>query len=298
MERAEDTARLILERHQSILDLPRAIQPGWEPMLEVLSAQEGFAQLKKATTEDNVIRYVFGDRSNSSSLISSLAAARENMRTTREVLPSEAWEQINSLYLSVARRSSKGLPRGSRHAALNNIIKACQQNSGMLSGNMSHNAAYQFLQMGRMLERADMTTRIIDVGTADLMTDNEEHLPYKNVQWTSLLESLSAYQMYRVSVRSKVNPSDVVNFLLRDEDFPRALVHCLLKLESSMQLLPGNGPALKIVAKVLRKVKRSGSKAARNALMGDALHDFLDDMQRQLTSIHQVIDDTWFSPGR
>ena len=114
MERTEDTARLILERHHNILDLPRALQPGWGAVLEVLGAQEGFAQLSKATTEDNVIRYVFGDRNNGSSLISSLTAARENMRTTREVLPSEAWEQINSLYLSVARRSSKGLPRGSR----------------------------------------------------------------------------------------------------------------------------------------------------------------------------------------
>ena len=163
---------------------------------------------------------------------------------------------------------------------------------------MSHNAAYQFLRMGRMLERADMTTRIIDVGTADLMTDNEELLPYKNVLWINMLQSLSAYQMYRVSVRSNVNPVDVVNFLLRDTDFPRALVHTLSELEASMRLLPGNEPALKVVGKVLRKVKRGGSKGTRNALLGEALHEFLDDIQLQLQNVHQVIDETWFSPGR
>ena len=301
MERTEDTARLILVRHHSILDLPRAVQPGWDLLLEVLSAKKGFAALPGAATEENVIRYVFSERANGSSLISSLTAARENMRTTREVLPSEAWEQINSLYLSVARRSSKGLPRGSRHAVLNNIIKACQQNTGMLSGTMSHNAAYQFLRMGRMLERADMTTRIIDVGTADLMAGDEERLPYQNVLWVSVLQSLSAYQMYRLSVRANVNPVDVVDFLLRDKDFPRALVHSLLELEASMLLLPGNGPALEVVRKVLGKLKRPAAKSGKNTeeeLVGEELHEFLDDMQLRLQTIHQVIHETWFSPDR
>lgn len=297
MERAEDTARLILVRHQLILDLPKSIQPGWDLLLKALGAEESYAKLSKTITEDKVIRYVFGERENYSSLISSLAAARENMRTTREVLPSEAWEQVNSLYLSVARRSSKGLPRGSRHTALNNIIKACQQHTGMLSSTMSHNAAYQFLRIGRMLERADMITRIIDVGTADLMAGDEDRLPYQNVLWISVLQSLSAYQMYRLSVRTNVNPADVVDFLLRDTDFPRSLVHSLLELEASIKLLPSNGPALKEVHKVLRKLKRPQGKGHK-ILVGLALHDFLDDMQLQLQAIHQVIYETWFNPER
>ena len=131
LERAEDSARLILVRHHSILDLPRSVQPGWGLLLDVLGAHEDFAGKRRAANENNIISYVFSDRDNPSSIISSLTAARENMRTTREVLPSETWERVNSLYLSVARRSNKTLPRGSRHNVLNNIVQSCQQITGM-----------------------------------------------------------------------------------------------------------------------------------------------------------------------
>ncbi|GAB5452200.1 MAG: alpha-E domain-containing protein [Halioglobus sp.] len=298
LERAEDTARLILVRHQSILDLPRALQPDWELLLEVLGAKEHFATLPGAATEANVIRYVFSEEDNHSSLVNSVKGARENMRTTREIMPSESWEQINSLYLSVVKRRSKGLPRDSRHTVLNNIIKSSQQITGMLSGTMSHDAAYQFLRMGRMLERADMISRIIDVGTADLIAGDEARLPYQNVLWISVLQSLSAYQMYRLSVRSNVNPSDVVDFLLHDEDFPRALVHSLRELESSMKLLPDNTRAIKVVRSLLRKLKPGSASEFGGMPTGVELHDLIDDLQLELQAIHSAIHDTWFSPAR
>ena len=102
LERAENTARLMLVRHQAILDLPKEVQPGWEILLDVLGAHENFAALPGVANEKNIISYVFGERDNPSSIISSLTSARENMRTTREILPSETWERVNSLYLSVA----------------------------------------------------------------------------------------------------------------------------------------------------------------------------------------------------
>jgi uncharacterized alpha-E superfamily protein len=294
LERTEDTARLMLVRHHAILDMPRDLQPGWDLLLEVLGAKEAFAALPGAATEKNIISYVFSERANSSSIISTLTAARENMRTTREVLPSEAFEQVNSLYLRVARRSSKGLPRNSRHAVLQSIIDSCQQISGLLSGTMNHDAAYQFVRMGRLLERADMTTRIIDVGSADLMAIGDEGLPYQNVLWISVLQSLSAYQMYRLSMRANVKSADVLSFLLRNPDFPRSLAFNLKQLEVSMKLLPASAPALKVVQSVSRKLKRTNC----GELSGVALHQFLDDMQLRLHTIHQAITDTWFSPER
>ena len=114
MERAENTARLLLVRHNAVLDLPKEVQPGWDLLLQVLGAEEKFAELSGAPTEKNIISFVFGERDNPSSIISSLTSARENMRTTREILPSETWERVNSLYLSVARRSNKTPPPSSR----------------------------------------------------------------------------------------------------------------------------------------------------------------------------------------
>jgi len=298
IERTEDTARLILVRHQSSLDLPRAIQPGWDLLLEVLSAKEHFSALPGTATEDNILRYVFSEGTNSSSLLNSLTASRENMRTTREILPSEAWEQVNSLYLSVVQHRRRGLPRASRHLVLNNIIKSCQQMTGMLSGTMSHDDAYQFLRMGRMLERADMISRIIDVGTADLMEGDEARLPYQNVLWTSVLQSLSGYQMYRLSMRSNVNASEVVDFLLHNKDFPRSLMYCLLELEKSMQLLPGSSRALKVVRALKRKLEPGSGSEFGNMPVGVELHSLLDDLQLELQSIHSAIHETWFSPAR
>jgi len=292
LERAEDTARLLLVRHHSILDLPRTVQPGWGLLLDVLGAQEDFAARKRAANERNIVSYVFSERENPSSIISSLTAARENMRTTREVLPSETWERVNSLYLSVARRSNKALPRGSRHSVLNNIVQSCQQITGMLSGTMNADSAYQFIRLGRNLERADMTTRIIDVGSAELLGPGEETLPYQNVLWISVLQSLSAYQMYRLGVQANVQPEDVLEFLFRNNEFPRSLGHSLQQIERSMKQLPHNDEPLKVVRSVQRKLRRTNC----GDLRGEELHEFIDQLQLSLDKINQAIFNAWFNP--
>lgn len=291
LERTEDTARLILVRHNAILDLPRALQPDWEMLLEVLGTRENF---RGAANEKNIIGFAFGERANPSSIISSLSAARENMRTTREVLPSEAWERANSLYLSVARRAGKGLPRPSRHSTLNNIIESCQQITGMLSGTMNHDEAYQFIRMGRFVERADMISRIIDTGSADLMAAGEEARPYQNVMWGSMLQSLSAYQMYRLSVGTNVEGPAVLEFLMRSREFPRAIGYCLDEIEHSMKRLPRGKETVEVVQAVQRRVRR-----VRYAeLEGEPLHDFLDDLQLRMQGVQNAVTTNWFSPGQ
>jgi uncharacterized alpha-E superfamily protein len=272
--------------------MPRSMQPDWEMLLEVLSATEDFAGKPGAANEKNILSYVFADRDNPSSIISSLTSARENMRTSREVLPSEAWERVNSLYLSVARRSAKGLPRASRHSVLNGIIESCQQITGLLSGSMNQDEAYQFIRLGRNLERADMCTRIIDVASAPLVGVGEEALPYRNVLWMNVLQSLSAYQMYRLSVRNNVRGPDVLEFLLRSKVFPRAVARCLVELDDSIRVLPRGNPLLKTVQSVQRKLRRTDVRE----LQGEELHRFLDNVQVKLEDVNKAIYATWFSP--
>jgi uncharacterized alpha-E superfamily protein len=292
LERAENTARLILVRHHAILDLPREVQPGWDLLLHVLGADQDFATLPGAANEKNIISYVFGERENPSSIISSLACARENMRTTREIMPSETWERINSLYLTVARRSHKDLPRAVRHSVLNNIIQSSQQITGMLAGTMNQDAAYQFILLGRNLERADMSTRIIDAASAGLLGKIEDISPYRNVLWISVLQSLSAYQMFRLNVQRNVSPQDVLAFLFQSRVFPRSLAHCLAEIESSMKLLPDYKPALAAVVSVQGKLEATDC----SELAGSALHDFIDELQVQLELVHNAIFGNWFAP--
>ncbi|TQV85164.1 alpha-E domain-containing protein [Exilibacterium tricleocarpae] len=292
MERTENTARLMLVRHQLILDLPAAIQPEWELLVNVLGASENFEKTQRKPTEKNVIAYVFGDRDNPGSIISSIANARENIRTTREVITSETWERVNSLYLSVAQRSNRELPRGVRHKVLNGIIQSCQQVVGLLAGTMNHDEAYQLLRLGRNLERADMSTRIVDAGSAELAGEEEDVQPYRNVLWISVLQSLSAYQMYRLNIRRNVKSSSVLNFLLKSEVFPRATAHNLSVIAACIDQLPHNKQALKVVT----EVKTYLAETDMRDLAGMALHEFIDTLQVRLDSIHEVVNATWFEP--
>jgi uncharacterized alpha-E superfamily protein len=294
IERTENIARLMLVQNHLVLDLPRHIRPGWDLMIEVLGTGELFAALPGKPTEKNIIAFLFGSRDNSSSVLSSLAAARENVRTTREVLPTETWERINSLYLSVAQRGARGLPGNIRHKVLNDIVQRCQQITGMLAGSMNNDDAYQFIRIGRNLERADMSTRIIDTASARLMGDSDEIQPYRNVLWVSVLKSLSAYQMYRLSVRRNVNPEDVLHFLLDSTVFPRALAHTLNEIDTSIGLLPRNREPLGAIA----TVKHALSRAEPEKLRNDALHVFIDEIQLMLEGIHSAINQTWFDPER
>ncbi len=291
IERTENIARLMLVSHQLILDLPGKIQPGWNILTDVLGTTEKFTKTYGRATEKNIISFVFGAKDNPGSIISSLAFARENMRTTREVIPVETWERVNSLYLSVAQRANKELPRNIRFRVLNDIIQRCQQISGMLAGCMSHGDAYQFLLIGRNLERADMSTRIIDAGSARLMGDDQDIRPYRNSLWISVLKSLSAYQMYRLTVQRNIEPEEALNFLFHNNLFPRSLAYTFSEIETSMKLLPHNQDAMKTIA----TVRNFLSKANLNELQGASLHEYIDDLQIQLEKIHENIALIWFT---
>lgn len=292
VERTENTARLMLVQHQLTLDLPAKVRPSWSQLIDVMGATEGFRRTPGRATEKSVIAFVFGDRDNPASILSCLGHARENMRTTREVMPSEVWERINSLYLSVARRGVRDLPRSVRHRVLNDIIQRCQQITGMLAGCMSHGDSYQFVRIGRNLERGDMSSRIIDVGSAQLLGADEEVLPYQNTLWIGVLKSLSAHQMYRQSIRRKVSPGDVLEFLFHSDTCPRALAHTLTEIAISLKKLPRNKQALTVV----KRVETSLRETDIGQLRGLELHEFIDQLQIELGLIHEVIYHSWFAP--
>ena len=292
VERTENTARLLLVQHHLVLDLPARVQPPWSLLIDVLGADDAFKQVPGRATEKGVVSFAFGNHDNPGSIISSLRYARENMRTTREVMPKEGWERINSLYLSVAQRRKQGLSRSLRHRVLNDIIQRCQQVNGMLSGCMTHEAGYNFTVIGRNLERADMTTRIIDVGSARLSGADEENLPYRGALWVGVLKSLSAYQMYLQTVQGKVNSSDVLAFLLMSRTFPRALAHALQEITSSIGTLPHNDQPLQATEEAGELLHGADT----GQLHGASLHQFIDDMQLRLEQVHDTIYTTWFAP--
>lgn len=291
LERAENTARLINVNSNLLLDLPRSISLGWEPIVDILSYRELFYANHKEAVERNVINFMVADQKNLGSIISSLSAARENARTVREIIPREAWEQINELYLFAKDNCQKAQARRSRYGFLSEIIQSNQTITGILAGTMTHDEGYEFLRIGRNLERADMTTRIIDVRSASLLQETEtSQSAFENIQWMSVLKSLTAYQMYRRQMRLRIRRSDVLKFLLLEVQFPRSLLHSLKELELCLRPLPNNEE----IVMQIRVVENQLLEANPQALIQDKLHEFIDEMQLGLITIFDKINQTYF----
>lgn len=290
IERIENTARMVNTYVQLMLDLPKGLQPGWQRLIDVTGGHELFFKRYRNSNERNTIKFLLADRLNPGSISTSLNALRENVRTTRDVVPTEAFEHVNELYLYAKGDIDNALIRRGRYQYLANILKGCQQISGLLSGTMSHDNTYDFLRIGRNLERSDMTTRIVDVGAAMLLTRHDHQQSHDNVFWVYLLKSLSADQMYRQHVRWRVEGQRVVRYLLRDSLFPRSVAYCLAETASRLEHLPRNENTLRSVA----RVKRLLNELNIDSLDVQELHKFIDDLQIEMGNIHEQVVSTWF----
>lgn len=291
IERAENTARLVNVTTNLVLDLPRSANVGWEAIIEILGSDHLFYDHYDEASEKNILKFMIADLNNPGSLLSSLHNARENARKIRDIIPRETWEGINDLYLYCKSNTHSGIARKNRHNYLQNIIRGAQTITGQLAGTMYHDSGYDFLRMGRNLERADMTTRIIDVRSADLLESEHENLtPYENIQWMSVLKSLTAYQMYRRIIRLRVRRPDVLRFLLQEKRFPRAFYHAICEVESCLLNLPRNNKCINEVSRLQSSVLAANPEKLRQS----ELHAFLDKLQLGLISLNNTISDTYF----
>jgi len=291
IERAENTARLIRVNTNLQLDLPKRVRLGWEPIVEITGSQKIFLQQYEEADERSVLRFLISGANNPSSILTSLSQARENARTIRDIIPREAFEQVNQLYILAHDQLQAGLSQRRRDDYLRSITLGAQTITGLLAGTMTHDEGYDFLRMGRNLERADMTTRIIDVRSASLLPELPEDMsPFENIQWMSVLKSLTAYQMYRRQVQARVRRPDVLKFLLQETRFPRAFAHTLGEAQSCLEHLPGHERPMKTLKRLQRKVLR----AKPDTLQQDELHEFIDELQIELGKLHSEISGTYF----
>lgn len=291
IERAENTARLINVNTHLLLDLPKRVRLGWEPIVDITGSRDYFYSVNEQADERSVVRFIVTDTKYSGSILSSLNQARENARTIRDIIPREAWEQVNELHLKAKNNAHSVMTHRHRYDYLRSVILGAQTITGLLAGTMTHDEGYDFLRMGRNLERADMTTRIIDVRSATLLPEMTEDLtPFENLQWMSVLKSLTGYQMYRREMRQRVRRPDVLKFLLQEKRFPRAFHHTLCEVESCLHDLPHNEKPLQLVGKLKTKLLR----AKPQELMQEKLHEFIDVLQLGLIKIHQSIHETYF----
>jgi uncharacterized alpha-E superfamily protein len=292
LERAETTSRLARVYGNLLLDLPREAGLTWDVPIQITGAESLYRELHPNPGPDAAERFFVADRSNPSSVRASLAFARESVRTTRDIVPSEAWRSINELCLRVTQELDAETSHRRRYGIHSRVVEGCQQINGLLADTMSHDAAYQFFRLGRNLERADMTTRILDVAAAMLL-GREELARFDNTLWMAVLQSLSAYQMYRQKVRKPIYGPEVIQFLLRDTQFPRAIAFALREVGAALAMLPRSGEPIKKLGDLRRMLTLRDLEKLGVA----GLHKWIDDAQLALGELSALVEATWFKPS-
>ena len=296
LERAENTARFIDVNLQMSLDAPLAFSDQWEPLVEITGDIVSFRERYREATRDNVIQFLTLDAENPNSIVSCLQQARENARSVREVISSETWEQINRFYLLMTDRGAaqRALKQSfgffAEAKTLSHVV------AGVVDNTMSHNEAWHFYRLGRLLERADNTSRLIDVKYFLLLPSVEDvGGPIDELQWSILLRSATALEMYRKRY-GQILPDKVVDFLLLDTEFPRAILFCLIQAEESLHAITGSpaGTFRNPAERIIGSLRSELAYAQVYDIIAAGLHQFLEDLQGRLNAVGDAVAASFF----
>lgn len=297
IERAENYARFIDVNLNLTLDLPPGLPQQWKPLVITTGDDALFKKRYGEATKENVIQFLTFERDNPNSILSCLYKARESARTIREIISTEMWEQINEFYLKVQVAVSR---TGWTTEKLSDFFREVKTGSylfgGIMDSTISHSEGWHFGRIGRFLERADKTTRILDVKYFLLLPNpGDVGTPVDLLQWSAVLKSASAFEMYRKSY-GEINPYNIAQFLILDREFPRAIHYLLIQAERSLHAISGTEVwTFKNLAE-----KRLGSLRSEldyidiQEIFSFGLHEYLDDIQLRVNKVGDGVYKTFF----
>ncbi len=295
IERAENIARFLEVTLHLILDQPENLVDPWDPLVRVSGDEELFKEKYGLPTQENVVQFLAFDNAYPNSMLTCLRAARENARGVREKLSSEAFEQINEFYLFVDDASrNDSLDRNSQFFV--EIRKQALLWSGVMASTMAQDTAWHFANVGRMLERADKTSRILDVKYFNLLL-SVDHVgtAIDDLQWSALLLAISGFEAYRRD-HHDIDLNNVISFFLFHRTFPRSVHHCIASA----------GWSLGEIDQASRKQESSESSRQVDALkhrlahtrveevLAGGMHQFVDILQQELNDIGNLLSDDYF----
>ncbi len=293
IERAENVARFV-DVSQS-LSLGGA--PQWAPLVFASGDEELFREHYGECTSSNVLQFLLFDERNSNSILSCLIKARENARTIREILSVSLWEAINRFYLRVREAAKDSEPILNNPAEFLEWVKRdCHEVIGVNEATMSHGEAWNFGKIGRLIERADKTSRILDVKYFILLPDVSKVGSALDVlQWSALLESTSALHMYRKRF-GRIVPRSVAEFLILDPQFPRSMQFCVASMRSSLHRITGNpiGQGRTVSERLCEELHARLQRLSIHDIIQIGIHEFIDSFQQSLNAIGLAIREGFF----
>jgi uncharacterized alpha-E superfamily protein len=298
VERTENVARFVEVNLQLMLDSPSGEDQQWEPLVATTGDHSDFEKRYGAANQENVTQFLAFDPENPNSIFSCLRSARENARSVREIISSEMWLQLNKFYLMVKDASASGKGNASPYEFFSDVKDACHLFNGVTAATMTHGEAWHFGPMlGRMLERADKTSRILDVKYFILLRSVDDvGTPFDDIQWAAVLRSASAFEMYRKR-HGRISPRKIVEFLLLDREFPRAIQFCLLASRDALHAISGTplGTFRHTPERLLGQLCSDLSYASVDEIITHGLHEYLDELQTKMNQLGGGIHETFFA---
>jgi uncharacterized alpha-E superfamily protein len=295
VERAENVARFIDVNLGMMLEAPAGQRPGWEPLVLTTGDHDWFARRYGEFSAATVTRFLSFDREYPNSIVSSIARARENARSVREIISREMWQALNEFYLMVSSADQDQQPLEERSEFFGRVKLFGIHFAGVTDATLSHGDPWHFARLGRMLERADKTSRILDVKYFILLpTVRDVGTTLDQLGWAALLSSASALQMYRQRYHV-THPTHVAEFLLLDAAFPRSIRHCVGVAEKSLHALGGGKKTRDEAEQRLDALRAELDSADIEEIVGRGLHQYLDRIQVALNDIGSAIGRRFFN---
>jgi uncharacterized alpha-E superfamily protein len=298
MERVENLARILdvtdtFVRHG-------ADQSGWVSIIQINADEERFTKLHGRATAETVLHFYLTDKENSTSIISTLFAARENARTLRPLISTEMWAQINVFF----NRARQLKPSDARPSSVSQICaflkEGCQAHTGITEGTFFRDQGWAFYSIGKYLERGDQTSRLVDVKYHTLLPSPRDVGGAQDVnQWHALLRAASGYHAFRRVYPSGMTPGLVAGFLLLNHSFPRSIVTSVHQIEMYLNQL-GSGYGLRGAYAALERlpeIRAALLDQTIEQILSRGLHEFLDWIQLQFLGLGAAIAEAfWQAP--
>lgn len=297
IERAENYARFMDVNFNLSLELPPDMQEQWRPLVVTTGDWPLYESLYEKVEKKKVLYFLTFDENNPNSIYSSILKARENARVIRPEITKEVWEQINYLYFFVKEGLEKKIwQKKDPREFFTQIKKGCQLLYGIFDSTISRSDGWHFGKIGQLIERADKTSRVLDVKYHILLPHPQAvGSPLDIIQWTALLKSVSAYDMYRKKY-GKLIPQDISEFLILDKIFPRSILRCILHTEQSLYTITGTKEGYSNVAeKKLGMLKSQLEYDDIGDIFQGGLHEYMDNCQKSLNDVSEAIYETFFS---
>jgi uncharacterized alpha-E superfamily protein len=296
VERADNLARLIDVNRQLLLDSERLdsdrLSGFWQPIILSTGDEEAYNTLYSTTGSADVIRFLTDDTRNPNSITSCIALARENARTVRDQLSDELWEEINALYLFSRSKDASDLIISDPARYYEDIRRCAETFLGIAASTISRDEAWEFMDLGRHLERADKTTRFLDI--ANYLPQGDDSASTGGLHWSAILRSCGALGSYRASKR-RIDARGVVDFLVFSTVFPRSVRFCIENADISLHRISGtprgtfSNEAERETGRLLAELNFGTADNAFNA----GLHEYLDSLQERLNKIGEAIFETY-----